>query len=106
MAFLALFFANEVMRRASQRQTELELALFKAITRIKQIETKMVHVDRLAAEIRYEKKRQAQTLTALANKGEGETKTAPEPIPEPTTPHERAAADHLTPSAYKKKSVG
>jgi len=92
LALLALFFASEVMRRANHRQVQLEAALFKATTRISQIENKMAQVDRLATEIRYEKKRQAQTLTALANKGEV-TSTA----------SEMATEHRFTPSSHKQK---
>lgn len=99
MSLLAMFFASEVMRRANQRQTELETALMKAQAKILTIESKMGHVDRLAAEIRYQKKRQAETMTALANKtavksdGHG---TTPKPV----------AKDRFTPSEYKGKKVG
>lgn len=92
LALLALFFASEIMRRASHRQTELEAALFKATMRIQQIENKMSQVDRLATEIRHEKKRQAETLTALAGKGAL--------APSSTTP------DRFTPSSQRQKQAG
>ncbi len=94
LALLALFFASEVMRRASHRQVELEAALFKAMARIQQIEAKMTQVDRLAAEVLYEKKRQAETIRAMANKGE--LKTAA---------HDKATTERFTPSEYKEKNT-
>lgn len=102
MSLLAMFFASEVMRRANQRQTELETALMKAQAKLLTIESKMGHVDRLAAEIRYQKKRQAETMTALANKTTATTAksddhaTAPKPV----------VRDRFTPSEYKGKKVG
>ncbi|MCR4377274.1 MAG: hypothetical protein NUV50_04165 [Rhodospirillales bacterium] len=102
LALLSLFLASELMRRASHNQIKLELALFKAITRIQQIESSMAQVDRLAAEVRYEKKRQAETINALAQKGE--IKTASAAASSPAQNH--ADSDRFTPSAYKSKSAG
>ena len=96
MSLLALFFASEVMRRANQRQTDLETALLKANAKIMSIEGKMAHVDRLAAEIRYQKKRQAETMTALANKS-AQAKA------EDHAPHGK---DRFTPSQYKDTKAG
>lgn len=101
-ALLALFFASEVMRRASHKQAALEQALFKATTRITQIEAKMSQVDRLATEIRHERKRQADTISALAKKGEIKTAQA---MTEPMTPRERADTERFTPSSHKKHSA-
>ena len=70
LSLLAIFFASEVMRRAAHQQTELQAALFKAMTRIQKLESSVFHVEKLAAEIRHQRKRQADTLTALAKKGE------------------------------------
>ena len=113
-SLLALFFASEVLRRSNHRMNELEMALFKATTRIQQIETKMHHVDRLAAEVRFEKKRQAETIAAMASKGE--LKTSLPPAPEQPdqalqarakgTAHERAAVDRFTPTEFKQKKSG
>jgi hypothetical protein len=102
LALLALFLASEVMRRAAHNHTRLELTLFKAMTRLQQIESKMAHVDRLAAEVRYEKKRQAETINAMAQKGEIKT------TPEASSPaaQTRADSDRFTPSEYKKKQAG
>lgn len=94
LALLALFFASEIMRRSSHRQTELETALFKATLRIQQIESRMSQVDRLATEIRHEKKRQAETLTALAGKG------TLGPAADP------GVSDRFTPSSQKQKQAG
>lgn len=96
LGLLALFFASEVMRRASHRQTELELALFKTNLRLQKVESQMTHIDRLATEVRYEKKRQAETISAMAKKGD--IKTAPA--------QDRATAERFTPSEYKKKNAG
>jgi len=111
-SLLALFFASEVLRRSNHRMNELEMALFKATTRIQKIEAKMHHVDRLAAEVRFEKKRQAETIAAMASKGEIKTSLPPapaQPIPDQAkkgTPHERAAADRFTPAEFKQKKSG
>ena len=98
LSLLALFFASEVMRRASHRQATLELELFKVTTRVQQIEGKMAHVDRLATEIRYEKKRQAETINAMAQKGEIKT------TPAPATARERSDSDRFTPSTHKRQA--
>lgn len=121
-SLLALFFASEVLRRSNHRMNELEMALFKATTRIQKIEAKMHHVDRLAAEVRFEKKRQAETISAMANKGELKTSLPPapeqpaQPVSEqPAQPlhaqpkgtaHERATADRFTPTEFKQKKSG
>lgn len=102
LALLSLFLASELMRRASHNQAKLELALFKAVARIQQIESSMAQVDRLAAEVRYEKKRQAETINALVQKGE--IKTASAAAPPPAQNH--ADSDRFTPSAYKTKQAG
>lgn len=94
LALLALFFASEIMRRSSHRLTELETALFKATLRIQQMESRMTQVDRLATEIRHEKKRQAETLTALAGKGALSPTAAP------------VASDRFTPSSQRQKQTG
>lgn len=76
LSLLALFFASEVMRRATHRIQELETALFKASTRIQKLENGVYHVEKLAAEIRHQRKRQAETVTALAKKGEAQRAAA------------------------------
>lgn len=102
-ALLALFFASEVMRRANHKQAELEQALFRASTRIQQIESKMAQVDRLATEIRYERKRQAETLNALAQKGD--LKTAKDAEKQATEASAmREAAGRFTPSSEKRRA--
>lgn len=110
-SLLALFFASEVLRRSNHRLNELEMALFKATTRIQKIEAKMHHVDRLAAEVRFEKKRQAETIAAMASKGEIKTSLPPAPEqPVSTrakgTAQERAAVDRFTPAEFKQKKSG
>ncbi|MFC1672704.1 hypothetical protein ACFL12_01005 [Pseudomonadota bacterium] len=90
-SLLALFFASEVMRRANHRQAQLEANLFKAQARIQQIEGKMHHVERLAADIRHQKKRQAETLTAMTKKGDPKARA-----------HKH---DRFTPSSHKKKKT-
>lgn len=104
LALLALFFASEVMRRATHRQAALEAALFKATTRIQKIESKMVHVDRLAAEVRYEKKRQAETISALAKKGGIKTDSSSTPGRELKTRRERSDSERFTPSTHKTRA--
>ena len=69
LSLLALFFASEVMRRAAHRTQELEAALFKATTRIQKLESNAYHVEKLATELRHQRKRQTETITALAKKG-------------------------------------
>lgn len=78
LSLLALFFASEVMRRAAHRTQQLEAALFKATTRIQKLENSTYHVEKLATELRTQRKRQAETLTALANKGAQKGEAAPE----------------------------
>lgn len=102
LALLALFFASEVMRRAHHRQGELELALAKANARIQKIEARMAQVDRLATEIRHEKKRQAETMTALANKTGGK----PSQHAHPDDRADHTARERFTPSAYKTEKAG
>jgi len=70
LALTALFLASEVIRRTAYHQTELQAALFKTLARVQKLEGSVFHVEKLAAEIRYQRKRQAQTITALAQKGE------------------------------------
>lgn len=96
LALFALFFASEVMRRASHRQNELEAALFKAMTRIQKLESGVYHVEKLAAEIRHQRKRQAETITALANKGanKGVSKGAA---------HVQGSGERFTPSTHAPK---
>ncbi|HEY9081624.1 hypothetical protein [Magnetovibrio sp.] len=91
LSLLALFFASEVMRRASHSQSELEAALFKAMTRIQKLESNVFHVEKLAAEIRHQRKRQAETLTALAKKGEAQKTEYAEGSGERFTPSTHAA---------------
>lgn len=110
-ALLALFFASEVMRRASHKQAILEQALFKATTRIQQIENKMAQVDRLATEVRYERKRQAETINALVQKGDLKTaKAAAAAAAAAAAPREPApresAMDRFTPSSHKARRTG
>jgi hypothetical protein len=97
LGLLAIFFASEVMRRATHRQSELEMALFKANLRIQQIESQMARIDRMATDIRYERKRQAGTITALAQKGE--LKTGPAPATE------HVDRERFTPSSHKRKQA-
>ena len=104
LALLALFFASEVMRRANHRQSELEVALMKANARIQKIEGSMAQVDRLAAEIRHQRKRQADTMTALANKTQGQPSQHATPHPDDHAEH--AARERFTPSAYKDQKTG
>ena len=77
------------MRRASHRQTELETALFKAVCRIQKLENGVYHVEKLAAEIRHQRKRQAQTITALAHKGANKG-----------AKHAEGSGDRFTPSTH------
>lgn len=116
-SLLALFFASEVLRRSNHRMNALDLALFKATTRIQQIEAKMHHVDRLAAEVRFEKKRQAETIAAMASKGEIKTSLPPAPQ-QPAQPVsaqpartkgtalERETVERFTPTEFKQKKSG
>ena len=101
LSLLALFFASEVMRRASHRENELELSLFKLQSQLKQMESKMFHVEKLAAEIRYQRKRQAETLNALAQKGEDAHAAKPA-----ASTSNSGTPERFTPSEYKDKKVG
>lgn len=99
LALLALYFASEVMRRASHRQAELEAALFRATTRIQKLENSVYHVEKLAADIRHQRKRQAQTITALANKGDEERAVA-----QKSASHATGSGERFTPSTHAKKT--
>ena len=92
LGLLALFFASEVSRRANHRQAELEAALFKAMTRLQKIESNVFHVEKLAADLRYQRKRQAETLTALAKKGEAQAQAS--------SNHARGSGERFTPSTH------
>jgi len=93
-ALLAIFFASEVMRRASQRQAELEIILFKTQTRIQKLEASMLRIERLSEKLRHQKNRQSETLTALAKREERDER------------QQDPDHDAFIPSAYKvRKSV-
>jgi len=95
LSMLAIFFASEIMRRSSDRQIKLESALFKAQIQIQEIEKKMGKVNRLAEDLRHQKKRQAETITALANKSEA--------VKEETAKEETA---RFVPSEHKQAKTG
>jgi len=94
LALLAMFLASEVMRRAAHHQAELQAALFKTIARVQKLEGSIFHVEKLAAEIRYQRKRQAETITALAQKGEA---LNPETL---ARGHEKGSGEQFTPSTH------
>lgn len=89
LSLLAVYFASEVMRRTAHRIAELDAALFKANTRIQKMEGGIYHVEKLAAEIRHQRKRQAETITALANKGDLQRAI-----------HAEGSGDRFTPSTH------
>jgi len=72
LALLALYLASEVMRRANHRQEILEAEVFKANARLQKLESSVFHVEKLAAEIRHQRRRQAETITALANRADAQ----------------------------------
>ncbi|MCW8915737.1 MAG: hypothetical protein OQK24_07770 [Magnetovibrio sp.] len=97
ISLLALFIASEVMRRASQRQVDLETALAKLSTRFQKIESSVFHVEKLAAEIRHQRRRQADTLTSLANKGDGK-------VPATSTRSQKTGSgEQFTPSSHQEE---
>lgn len=104
LSLLALFFASEVMRRAQHRQQDLETALMKANARIQKIEARMSQVDRLATEIRHQRRRQTETMTALANKTGGQP--SQHKTPHPDDHADMAARERFTPSAFKTEKAG
>lgn len=105
LSLLALYLASEVTRRSSQRFTQLEASLYKLQARLQQVESNMFHVDRLAAELRHQKKRQAETLNALAAKGEAQAAAADAAALREAGPRE-VAHDRFTPSEYKASKAG
>ncbi len=97
ISLLALFIASEVMRRASQRQTDLEAALAKLSTRFQKIESSVFHVEKLAAEIRHQRRRKADTITALANKSDGKVP------PTSARSQEKNSGERFTPSSHQEE---
>lgn len=91
-ALLAIFFASEVMRRASASQAEMAQALIKARLRIQKLEIRMDRAERMAQTAQHQKKRQAETVTALAHKSEKDV-------------HGRDH-EHFTPSSHKVRKTG
>ena len=91
LALLAIFFASEVMRRAAASQAEMAQALIKARHRIQKLESRMDRAERMAEGARHQKKRQAETITALANKGGKDAQGRD---------HE-----HFTPSSHKQRKT-
>lgn len=89
---LAIFFASEVMRRASAHQAELTLALHKARQQVLKLENRVTRVERLTEGVKLQKKRQGETITALAKKSEKDAQGRD---------HE-----HFTPSEYKNRKTG
>ena len=92
LALLAIYVASELTRRASQRQAELEKELLKANARLQKLEGSVYHVEKLAAEIRHQRRRQAETITALASKGE-KARHAHDDLP-------RKGEERFTPSSH------
>jgi len=92
---LAIFFASEVMRRASAHQAELTLALHKARQQVQKLENRMARVERLTEGVKLQKKRQGETIKALAKKGEKGEKDA-----------QGRDHEHFTPSEYKTRKTG
>lgn len=72
LSLLAIFIAGETMRRTTERQLKSEMELFKANLRIQDLEQRVLKLDRFANSMHQQKKRQAGTLTAMAEKGEPE----------------------------------
>ena len=69
LSLLAIYIAAESVRRAGERQTKLQTEVFKASFRIQELEERVLRLDRLAKGAEQQKKRQAGTLTAMAEKG-------------------------------------
>jgi len=91
-ALLAIFFASEVMRRAAASQAELAQALIKARQRIQRLESRMDSAERLGKTTQHQKKRQAETITAMANKGDKDA--------------DGRDHEHFTPSSHKERKTG
>ena len=93
IALLSLYVASELTRRATQHQAELEKELLKANARLQKLEGSVFHVEKLAAEIRHQRRRQAETLTALADKSERQRREAHHDLP-------MKGDERLTPSSH------
>jgi len=91
-ALLAIFFASEVMRRASASQAEMAQALIKARHRLQKLESRMERAERMAETNLLQKKRQVETITAMAEKGDKDT--------------DGRDHEHFTPSSHKERKVG
>ncbi len=63
LALLAILFASEIMRRGNQNHEKMKASLFKATLDIKALQSKF---DALTRDQIEQKKRQAETLKALA----------------------------------------
>ena len=95
IALLALFVASEGLRRSAARQATLEDTVLKLSARLQKIEGNVYHVEKLAAELRHQRRRQSETITALANKGEGV----------PPTSARSNTADTFTPSTHQAENA-
>ena len=89
---LAIFFASEVMRRSSAHQAELAMALVKARHRLQKLESRMERAERMAEGAQQQKKRQVETITALAKKGDKDA--------------DGRDHEHFTPSSHKARKTG
>ena len=96
LSLLALFIASEVLRRSTVRQAGLEDTVMKLSARLQKIEGSVYHTEKLAAELRHQRRRQSETITALANKGEG--------VP-PTSARSANPAETFTPSTHQAENA-
>ncbi|PCI41020.1 MAG: hypothetical protein COB46_05155 [Rhodospirillaceae bacterium] len=97
LSFVAIFIAVETMRRSDQRQRKLETELFKANLRVQDLEHKFAKVERLVLNAHNQKKRQAETLTSMAEKAEIEALQRS---------RSRETSKRFTPSGFKSQKTG
>ncbi|MBL4692460.1 MAG: hypothetical protein JKY92_03930 [Magnetovibrio sp.] len=102
ISLLAIFFASEVMRRSTARQNKLDAELAKAKWQIAELEGKVRRLDRAATDLLHQRKRQAETLSSLANKGAPD-----EPVKEaPRRPRLGDGNGRFTPSTSRNSGTG
>lgn len=98
ISLLGIFFASEVMRRSNERHAKVEADLFKANLRLLELEHKVSRLERMDFGVNPQKKRQAETLTSLANKKP--------PAEEPRRPRLGNGGGRFTPSESSYKDTG
>ena len=97
LSLLAIFIAGETVRRSGERQTKLQAELFKASFRIQELEERVLRLDRFATSMNQQKRRQAETLTTMAEKGA---------VKENREPRLGNARGRFTPSQDASKKTG